>query len=230
MDVPAGATRWRLLALWVLANGLSAVISIDLVKAAEAVDAGRLAPTDSRAYTVAAYALAFAYYILPPVLTAVIQWLVLSRAFRRAGWWVVATTLGFIAGIAAINPVFAFVSFRFVGEESGWGIVAGAIVCGMIAGVAQWFVLRRRLIHAYWWVVASTVGWTAAILLILRLTRALEAGFGASLAAALASGALYGVVTGFALVWLLRRPVVRRGFEVTAVAGVGEAERRRGQR
>ncbi len=53
--------------------------------------------------------------------------------------WILATTLGWVAG---------------------WAISEFAV--GLIVGLGQWVVLRKRLAHAEWWVLASGISWAAA--------------------------------------------------------------------
>lgn len=106
----------------------------------------------------------------------VMQWIVLRSLVRRAGWWILATAVGWAVGhvvVSIVPPVEAVV-------------VQGAVL-GAVIGTMQWFVLRRWVYRAAWWIVMSTLGWAVGPVL------------GASLV-----GAVVGAVTGFALELLLR--------------------------
>ena len=66
------------------------------------------------------------------------QWVVLRRYFSQAGWWILASAAGWIAGWVIIT------SGLIVSPGGGLftAIVSGAAF-GLTVGVAQWFVLRR---------------------------------------------------------------------------------------
>lgn len=83
--------------------------------------------------------------------------------------WVLATTVGWIVG---------------------WAI-GGELGIGTVIGIAQWFVLRRLVYQAGWWVLVSALGWTIGLTGILGMT---------------VVGAVVGALTGFALDFLLRYP------------------------
>jgi hypothetical protein len=115
------------------------------------------------------------------------QWLVLRRRVSRAGWWVLATTLGMGVGFALVRAMTPTVS-RMVGGGPMYGLVNGAIV-GTLIGAMQWLVLRWKVSRAGWWVPASALGMAVG------------------LALGQVAGQLAGVaMTGIALVWLLRQP------------------------
>jgi hypothetical protein len=76
----------------------------------------------------------------------------------RKGWkvwllWVTANTAGFGIGIGV-----SFLTITFVGEI--WSIIA----FGILAGLAQWFVLRSSIQQAGWWILASTLSAPLSIL------------------------------------------------------------------
>jgi hypothetical protein len=85
-------------------------------------------------------------FVLPQVTLGasigVAQWLVLRGRVTRAGWWVLASTIGFALGSVLSEAVIDAIT---------WGIL------GVALGIAQWFVLRRWVSHAVWWVLASAV-------------------------------------------------------------------------
>ena len=71
---------------------------------------------------------------------------------------------------------------------------------GAVVGIAQWFVLRRQVSRAGWWVLASIVGFVVASTVQFAVAVSL-------VAASVVVGAVYGAITGGVLVWLLRQPV-----------------------
>jgi hypothetical protein len=122
------------------------------------------------------------------------QWMVLRERVHRAGWWVLATAVGGVVGLAAGGFAGWLVVVGLGGVESGFAgvirvltpaLIVGMAVGGAVVGTAQWMVLRKRVRRAGWWVLASAVG------------------MGAS---GVVSVVGVGVITGFVLIMLLRHP------------------------
>jgi hypothetical protein len=76
----------------------------------------------------------------------------LAIAPRLWLWWTLATT---IAG-AIVGAL----------EASGFELVATIFFAGLFIGAAQWLVLRQYIPKAFWWIVASTLGWTFGLVLV----------------------------------------------------------------
>ena len=129
------------------------------------------------------------------------QWLVLRRQVSPAGWWVLASTVGYAVAFAVLVPVFGAEAVpEAVGEVVGFS-VRGA-VAGASVGIAQWLVLRRQVSRAGWWGLASYVGFSVTLVVGLGLT----VGVGWALTFAV-GGAVGGAITGGVMVWLLRQTV-----------------------
>jgi len=118
------------------------------------------------------------------ILMGVLQWLVLRRHITRSGRWVLASL-----GAAAVVGVVVF-GVGTVDADLGW--VGGVSVFGTVVGVLQWAVLRRQVPRAGWWVLASTAGWVVGMPL-------------GDINGPPGLGAVYGAITGTALVLLLRQ-------------------------
>ncbi len=101
-------------------------------------------------------------YIFWPALglaNGLLQYLLLRRYLPRMGWWVAATTLGWpLALFATRHLYYATLSTTFDGN-SMWFVVVRIILTGGTIGLAQWFVLRQRVRHAAWWILANVLGW-----------------------------------------------------------------------
>jgi hypothetical protein len=82
----------------------------------------------------------------------------LERTRSGQHFWLV-WVLANIAGWAISAPV---QTALYYGLGVGIGSVLGSAAWGLIAGFAQWLVLRERLDHAGWWVPASAAGWALA--------------------------------------------------------------------
>jgi hypothetical protein len=119
------------------------------------------------------------------------QWLVLRLYLQQAVLWIPATTLGWMVGFWAGSLAPQWLQ---IGE--GWLGLAAGLGVGLFTGVLQWLVLRRQASKAGWWVAASLAAWISGLFYYRP---------GVSLFGFL-YGALAGIVTGLALVWLLQRP------------------------
>src|SRR3990172_6203045 len=83
------------------------------------------------------------------------QWLVLRRQIAGAGWWVLASTLGFaIAPIAAIAGVMAIAQVMSLdGNPMAAPILLG-VLFGVLSAIFPWLILRRQFAQAGWWIPA----------------------------------------------------------------------------
>jgi hypothetical protein len=127
---------------------------------------------------------------------AITQWLVLRRHMPQAGWWVLASTAGWIAGFGVPAIVVKVVDSGVVGTV-GREVFAAVffVAVGAAVGMLQWFVLRWHAPQAGWWVLASIVGWAALGLIVGKsLDRVTDL---------IALAAVPPAITGGALVWLL---------------------------
>jgi hypothetical protein len=147
---------------------------------------------------------------LPPVAGALLghvlgalQWLVLRRRIRRAGWWAFVSAPGLAAGLTVSLYGWAFV-WRIAGDFHSSGSLGGATVAGVAIGLSQWLVLHGQIPRTAWWVLASVVATVAAMTIQVALFHPRSLDEVPGVLAVLAGGAVYGAITGFVLVWLLR--------------------------
>ena len=128
-------------------------------------------------------------------LVGAMQWLVLRRLLPRVGWWVLATTLGWAGGVFALG---------LLAGKSIISWVAAGVAFGAVPAAMQWLVLRRRVSWASWWPVATIPGMCACVFVFLVATRGADTDIPGIAGGGAMGGALYGAITGVALVWLLR--------------------------
>jgi hypothetical protein len=124
------------------------------------------------------------------------QWFVLKEHLYQAAWWALSTAVGWFVGAAVAMTV-----TDSAGRMVGTGTMQNAITfgsIGMALGIAQWLILRGQVPRAWWWVVASMVGWMGASLAI---GEAITSGVQIAVV-----GAIPSAITGFALVWLFKQP------------------------
>jgi len=139
------------------------------------------------------------------------QWLVLRRRIAGAGWWILASTLGFaVAPIAAIAGVMAISQIMSLdGNPLAAPILLG-VLFGVLSAIMPWLALRRQLAQAGWWIPAHLLGSLAGGGLGIVAFHAMSL-IGFYQFAWAAAGAMFGgglgTITGITLVWLLRHPV-----------------------
>jgi hypothetical protein len=97
-------------------------------------------------------------YLLFPIiglLTGVLQYILLRRYLPHMGWWIAATFLGWLMPF-----VIGFIFSRlFIPGSSTVRIVLGMIVLGTTVALPQWWLLRKRVQHAWWWVLVFGLAW-----------------------------------------------------------------------
>ncbi len=143
------------------------------------------------------------------ILTSTIRiWprIVLHKRLRGAGWWVLASALGW--GVAGLLDRFISYSNALVGPSL-------LLLPTGLAALGQWLVLRRQVRQAGWWIAGGVAGWLIATAFVDRLMSVLSPptwhiAFSWTLwflLFTLLSGAGVGLLTGSVLVLLLRRAV-----------------------
>lgn len=132
-------------------------------------------------------------YVLFPVIGMVLgflQYLLLRRYVPRLIGWIPATFLGwlmpFITG-------FFLISVLGLGNDT-FSLMLGLLLIGASIALPQWFLLRQRVRHAFWWILACAIGWGLVGLLNLVTSEPLPV--------LLAIGLLPAMATGLAC-WLL---------------------------
>ena len=125
------------------------------------------------------------------------QALILRRQIGDAGWWILASIVGFGIGKVLGDQVAANLG-GLVGSALG-----GATI-GLAAGALQWAALRRQGADPGMWVVASTIAWALGWLLIGSIDESNGAPGASAYVLGAVGAALAGVITGISMVRLLR--------------------------
>ena len=155
------------------------------------------------------------YFVFGAALGSVVglmQWVVLRRQISKAGWWVLASATGLAVSIGAGTAVAALI-------DGSFGLGDLAVLCiwtavfalgGALIGVLQQHILRQQVSRASWWVLASALGWALSIFVAgsFLVGRTMpDVTIARQVGAVFVGGAVLGLVTLVAMVWLLRQPV-----------------------
>ena len=135
----------------------------------------------------------FGWLLLPAIAlvtagvgASIVQCLVLVRRIPRAWRWILATTIGWLAGLAIVIPL------------AGMGLFSGMVI-GATTGIAQWLLIRKEVHWAGWWIVISALAWSTG----LSLAPSAES---VVLPRIVLSGVMPSVMTGVTLELLWRYP------------------------
>jgi hypothetical protein len=157
-----------------------------------------------------------ALFIFVVAAVSLMQWLALRRVVQRAGFWVLASIIGFTIS-SSIHGVVCHV-YGYPDDLGFPGALCWAAACvvgGALAGLLQQRILRHQVCHSAWWVPASAAGWGLSVigfgLIGLAIHSPKEAGPFAALIGGLVlpvglGAILLGIVTGGTLIWLFGQP------------------------
>jgi len=129
------------------------------------------------------------------ILVSVGQWLILREHIPRAGWWVLVSIISMIIGMG--------VALDISKDVLSW------TAFGAIVGLAQWLVLRRHAIQAGWWILIRILcgaagGFAGMVTVEIAFMRKVVSTMDITLAAIVIPPVVMSMITGAALVWLLR--------------------------
>ena len=93
-------------------------------------------------------------------LTGLTQGLVLRRHGFSGGWWTVATSIGWAAGIFIAGYLILSLDATIQTNDFFRWVVPAAFIAGAVVVIPQWMLLRRRLPSVgWWWILVSAFGW-----------------------------------------------------------------------
>ena len=128
------------------------------------------------------------------------QWVVLRERIAGAGLWGLASALGFGSAMGAPAAANAAENLAMAGF-----LIPS--VFGLVGGILQWLILRRKVPRAGWWLLANLLGsLVGAISFPMAMAISETGNWGlAMMTFGLVFGAGNGAITGAALIWLLRQ-------------------------
>lgn len=149
-------------------------------------------------------------YVFFPLLclfSGVLQYALLRLYVPKMGGWIPATMVGCVLVFGAmiiLERVFGPTYLMVWNGALGFASIGGAI------GLSQWLFLRQRILRAGWWVLASVLGWSLAVLG--RWTAVVSGSVVAQMLSAILPPA---VIAGLAW-WYLLRPEAQREIRLHA--------------
>jgi hypothetical protein len=143
--------------------------------------------------------------LLAGVLIGLAQWLVLRNYVTHSSDWVLHLAASWVLGYTLGLLVVDLLAGTFIGAVLGYALF------GVIIALFQWPVLHREIPRIWVWVLANVVGWVLGAVLSQLVLGAL---FGDNPGSPLAftvvnmavTGLVAGLITGLALVWIVREP------------------------
>jgi hypothetical protein len=99
----------------------------------------------------------FLFLLFPIIglLTGILQYILLRYYLPHMGWWIGATLLGWL-----LPFVLGYVFTKFLTpDNSTFSIMLGMFLIGATISLPQWWLLRQRVQHAFWWIIAFGFGW-----------------------------------------------------------------------
>jgi hypothetical protein len=113
------------------------------------------------------YLLDFVFFPLIWLFTCGLQYILLRRYLSKTGWWFLLTGAGWLLAAFSLFLInLAFASVFLINSFHGFIFS----VVGISIGGFQWLLLRKRLPHAGWWILASVLGWSMIPLMGLPFT------------------------------------------------------------
>ena len=216
MKVKGSQVGWGFWLGWVLFSTVGFIICFFVLFILASVVIG-----DVPDYSFLHYFVNIMLFILVGAGAGIIQWRILGRRVSRVSWWAPAIVAGMVLASVLLYALPIAMDY-FLEFEHRFAFRPGFSMIwalgGTLAGVFQWFFLRRHISRACWWVLASAVGWSLCAVVYGEFSRFLIERFGFVPGGVIGflqllntfglfSGIIMGAVTGGALVWLLRQPV-----------------------
>jgi hypothetical protein len=159
-------SRWFFCLEWVVLNAITAVVAAYVSLALLSLIVGAIGDTiqvAGQTHITEDFLLVYVFCPIIGMFTGVLQYALLRRYLPHMAWWIAATLLGwllpFIDGF-----VFTTIIPHGLDPAISWEVL-GVTLIGITIGLPQWWMLRKRVHHAAWWILANGIGWAMVGLL-----------------------------------------------------------------
>lgn len=150
--------KWSFYATWIILSLLSVPIALFLSLAVMGIVTdlvGDYVYVNGVRHITEDFLLLYAFVPIGGLVMGLLQYGFLRRYLPHMGWWVLATTGGWLLGALLIGiPGWLHWTDAF---EKNLDLIL--IVMGFSIGLGQWLLLRRHLARAGWWIAANVLGW-----------------------------------------------------------------------
>ena len=155
---------WYFYPAWIISAILSVPIAFasywGLIRIIESL-VGSVIYVDGVRHLIEDYLVEYIFFPMISLLMGVFQYGLLRRYLLRMGGWVWVTLIGWLLTFILVDVWWDLLT-RFWPTEVVYASPAlnpAFVILGFSVGTWQWLLLRRRLPHAGWWIVANGVGW-----------------------------------------------------------------------
>ena len=132
------------------------------------------------------------------------QWMFLRKVFNVSSFWLYTVAIGFIiveliAGIILWKMDINRGELSFVeGDSIGHSVILA--ISGLTIGLIQLPLLKKHYFGSVYWVIGSTLAWGMSVL-ITAISQESDVGI---LITFILGAILYGAITGYTLMWILK--------------------------
>jgi hypothetical protein len=159
-------SRWFFCLEWVVLNAITAVVAGYIAGNLVSMIAGVIGDTIQVAGQTRITEDILLLYVFCPVVglfTGILQYALLRRYLSHMAWWIAATLLGWLLPFI-VGSIFTAIIPDGLDPATSWEVLGVALI-GMTIALPQWWILRQRVHHAAWWILANGIGWSMVGLL-----------------------------------------------------------------
>jgi hypothetical protein len=159
-------SRWFFYLEWILLNAITAVAAGYVAWALLSLIVERYGDTIQVAGQTRITEDFLLFYLICPIIglfTGILQYALLRRYLPHMAWWIAATLLGWLLPFI-VSFLFNAIIPRGLDPATAWEVLGFALI-GITIALPQWWMLRKRVHHAAWWILANGIGWAMVGLL-----------------------------------------------------------------
>jgi hypothetical protein len=152
---------WFFYLEWIVLNAITAVVAGYVALALLSLIVGEVGDTiqiAGQTYITQDILLFYVFCPLIGLFTGILQYALLRPYLPHIAWWIAATFLGWLMPFI-VGFVFTTLIPRGLDPVTSWEVF-GVTLMGMAIALPQWWILRKRVHHAAWWILANGIGWS----------------------------------------------------------------------
>ena len=153
-------SHWFFYLEWVVLNAISAVVAGFVALAFLSLIVGVIGDTIQIAGQTHITEDFLLFYVFCPIIglfIGILQYSLLRRYLPHMPWWIAATLLGWLMPLI-VGFIFSAILPHGLDPATAWEVL-GVALLGMTIALPQWWMLRKRVHNAAWWILANGIGW-----------------------------------------------------------------------